>query len=71
MLTHLIETQGLFGSLEPKRSILSKWKFGQHCEDLEHQDREVRDPEGALTVVRFFLDNPIPIFLKNSFFFRR
>ena len=48
LLTHLIETQGRVGSLEPGRRILSKWKWGQICEDLERQDREVRlDPERA------------------------
>ena len=48
MLTHLIETQGRVGGLEPGRRILSKWKLGQNCEDLERQDREVRlDAERA------------------------
>ena len=42
MLTHFIETQGHVGGLEPGRRILSKWKLGQNCEDLERQDREVR-----------------------------
>ncbi len=52
MLTHLIETQGRVGGLEPGRRILSKWKLGQNCEDLEHQDREVRlDAERALEVL--------------------
>ena len=37
----LVETQGLLGGLEPARRILSKWKWGQHCENLERQDREV------------------------------
>ncbi len=51
MLTHLIETQGRVGGLEPGRRILSKWKLGQNCEDLERQDREVRlDAERALEV---------------------
>ena len=55
MLTHLIETQGHVGSLEPGRRILSKWKLGQNCEDLERQDRQVRlDVERSLTLVRFF-----------------
>ena len=53
MLTHLIETQGLLGDLEPARYILTKWKFGQKCEDLERQDREVRlDPEGAQVLAK-------------------
>jgi hypothetical protein len=48
VLTHLIETQGLFGGLEPARHILSKWKLGHNCEDLERQDRQVRlDAERA------------------------
>jgi hypothetical protein len=44
MLTHLIETQGRVGGLEPGlgRRMLSKWKLGQNCKDLERQDREVR-----------------------------
>ena len=51
MLTHLIETQGRVGGLEPGRRILSKWKSGPHCEDLERQDREVRlDADRALEV---------------------
>jgi hypothetical protein len=51
VLTHLIETQGHVGSLEPGRGILSKWKLGPNCEDLERQDREVRlDVDRALRV---------------------
>jgi hypothetical protein len=58
VLTHLIETQGLLGGLEPARRILSKRKWGRHCENLERKDREVRlDPdERALEVRdRYFL----------------
>jgi hypothetical protein len=62
VLTHLIETQGQVGSLEPGRRILSKWKLVCSCEDLERQDREVRlDAERALRLVRFFF----PLFSSN------
>ncbi len=37
--------------LEPGRRIISKWKSGHDCEDLEHEDRKVRlDAEQALEV---------------------
>ncbi len=47
------QTQCLLGGLEHGRRIISKWKSGQHCEDLEHEDRELRlDPERSLAAVR-------------------
>jgi hypothetical protein len=50
-----LQTQGLLGGLESGRRIISKWKSGQHCEDLEREDKQVRlDPERALRSVRFF-----------------
>jgi len=67
-MTHLIETQGLLGGLQPMRHKNSKRKRGQHRQDLERADGSVRiDPEGALTRVRFFFFDPIPIFFKNFF----
>ena len=51
MLTHLIETQGLIGGLQPMRHKNSKRKLGQDTEDLERADGSVRiDPERALEV---------------------
>jgi WD40 repeat protein len=48
------QTQGLLGGLEPGRRIISKWKSGRHCEDLEREDRQVRlDAERSLRLVRF------------------
>jgi hypothetical protein len=51
-----IQTQCLLGGLEHGWRIISKWKWGPHCEDLEHEDGQVRlDPDRALKLVRFFL----------------
>ena len=48
MLTHLIETQGLIGGLQPMRHKNSKRKRGPDTEDLEREDGSVRiDPERA------------------------
>jgi hypothetical protein len=50
-----LQTQGLLGGLEAGRRIISKWKSGQYCEDLEREDQQVRlDAERALRLVRFF-----------------
>jgi hypothetical protein len=35
VLTHLIETQGRVGGLEPGRRIRSKWKLGQNSDYLD------------------------------------
>jgi hypothetical protein len=42
VLTHLIETQGLIGGLQPMRHKNSKRKLGQDTEDLERADGSVR-----------------------------
>jgi WD40 repeat protein len=57
------QTQGLLGGLEPGRRIISKWKSGRHCEDLEREDRQVRlDADRALRLVRFcFSSNFLPL----------
>ena len=52
MLTHLIETQGLLGGLQPMRHKNRKRKRGQHRQDLERADGSVRiDPDRALRVL--------------------
>jgi hypothetical protein len=52
------QTQCPLGGLEHGWRIISKWKSGPHCEDLEHEDRHVRlDPERALRLVRFFFSH--------------
>jgi hypothetical protein len=49
VLTHLIETQGLIGGLQPRRHKNSKRKHGQDTQDLERADGSVRiNPNRAL-----------------------
>ena len=67
-MTHLVETQGLIGGLQPMRHKNSKRKRGPDTEDLERADGSVRnDPERALRLVRFFFSSnflPLPEFLR-------
>ncbi len=44
MLTHLIETQGHVGGLQPMRHKNSKRKLGQEYQALEHLNVEWHSP---------------------------